>query len=320
VKYVESTTKKEAEYGLKIRRELISVPKELKEADVIIFHDPYDVPILERVNKPSILYVHRAMRPLTFMFKTLMSLEEPYRRRICERDRKWVLEKIKEQYEKVDVLVCNSLFIKKQLKKWFGIEADGVLYPPINLNFFKSATSNPTRDYFLSVQRVHWQKRIDVQIDAFEGTNERLIIVGGRGDKEADEQLAELVKAYENVEFLGPVSDRKLVKLYSNAKATIQTGYYEDFGLVPIESLACGTPAIVVDEGGFKETIHSPYLGIRIKKPYVKNLRKAILNFDVSKYNPKVLRKEAEKYSFKKFKKELEKYVELAVERHALQR
>ena len=75
-------------------------------------------------------------------------------------------------------------------------------------------------------------------------------------------------------------------------------------------------PVIVVDEGGFRETIHSPKLGIRIKPPYIQNLRKAVKEFDIKRYNPKVLRKEAEKYSMERFKKEMEKYLKLAIERH----
>ena len=73
---------------------------------------------------------------------------------------------------------------------------------------------------------------------------------------------------------------------------------------------------IVVDEGGFKETVHSKTLGIRIKPPYVENLRKAVVDFDSSRYDPEFLRKEAEKYGLERFKKQMEKYVKLAVERH----
>ena len=75
---------------------------------------------------------------------------------------------------------------------------------------------------------------------------------------------------------------------------------------------------IVVDEGGFKETVHSSSFGVRIKPPYAQSLRKAIKTFDSSQYDPDVLRKEAENYSLDRFKKEMQKYVKLAVKRHAL--
>ena len=96
----------------------------------------------------------------------------------------------------------------------------------------------------------------------------------------------------------------------------IHTAYYEDFGLTVPEAMACGTPVIAVDEGGFRETVCNQ-VGIRIKKPYVKNFRRTIKNFDIDKFKTKILRKEAEKYSYDRFKKEMEYYIKLAVEKHA---
>jgi glycosyltransferase involved in cell wall biosynthesis len=257
-----------------------------------------------------------AGRPTTFMFEEIVKLLEPHKRRIAERDRAWVNDFIEKLYQKADVVLVNSKFIQSQLKKYYNIDSF-VVYPPVDLDVFKPSTRTPTRDYFLSVQRVHWQKRILLQIDAFSKLpNEKLLIVGDLNREKRDETLLEIVKPYRNIKFLGKVSQRKLVDLYSNAKATIQTGYYEDFGIVPVESMACGTPVICVDEGGFIETVHSPELGIRIKPPYLENLRKAVQNFDISNYNPEILRREAEKYGLHRFKREMEKYVRLAVERH----
>jgi len=203
------------------------------------------------------------------------------------------------------------------LKKYFGVDSY-VVYPPVDLNHFKPTSSHPNRDYFLSVQRINWQKRITTQIEAFKGLEERLKIVGGAGDKRPNADLLRLVEDYDNIEFLGGVREAELPRLYTHAKATIQTGYHEDFGLVPIESMACGTPVIAVDEGGFKETVHSPTLGVRIKPPYGENLRRTVQNFDQAQYDPTVLRKEAEKYGLGRFKKEMKNYVKIAVKRHAL--
>lgn len=80
--------------------------------------------------------------------------------------------------------------------------------------------------------------------------------------------------------------------------------------------MGCGTPCIVVDEGGFKETIHIPELGVRIKKPYIPNLRKAVQKFNPENYDRVVLRKEAEKYGLDRFKEKMEFYVRFAVKRH----
>jgi len=298
-------------------RLLLANHKELSESDVIIFHCPLDLIFLDIIDKPSIYYNHRSGRPTTFMFNEIVRMVEPIHREVLKLDREWINNKLKELHQKPDIILSNSKFTRRMLKKYFGVDSY-VVYPPVDLNHFKPTSSHPKRDYFLSVQRINWQKRITTQIEAFKGLEERLKVVGGIGDKRPNHDLLRLVEGCDSIEVLGEVTEEELPKLYTHAKATIQTGYFEDFGLVPIESMACGTPAIVVDEGGFKETIHSPTLGVRIKPPYVVNLRKTVQNFDHAQYDPKVLRKEAEKYSQKRFQKEMEKYVKLAVKRYAL--
>jgi glycosyltransferase involved in cell wall biosynthesis len=315
---VETYDKESIKLALAVRS-LLGNHKQLMESDVIIFHCPLDLALLDIIDKPSIFYNHRSGRPTTFMFKEIMRFVEPIRREVLKRDREWVNNKLRELLQKPDVILSNSKFTRRMLKGYFGVDSY-VVYPPVDLDHFKSTSSNPKRDYFLSVQRVHWQKRITIQIEAFKELDERLKIVGGVDDKRPNPDLLKLVEGYDNIEVLGGVKERELPKLYTHAKATIQTGYYEDFGLVPIESMACGTPCIVVDEGGFKETVHSPELGIRIKLPYVQNLRKAVQNFNPENYDPAVLRKEAEKYSLNRFKEEMEFYVKLAVERHEQKR
>jgi glycosyltransferase involved in cell wall biosynthesis len=315
---LETYDKESIELALSIRA-LLGNHKELSESDVIIFHCPLDLKLLDIIDKPSIYYNHRSGRPTTFMFNEIMRHVEPIRREVLRKDRGWVNKRLKELLHRPDVILSNSEFTRRMLKKYFGVDSF-VLYPPVDLQHFKPTTTHPKREYFLSVQRVNWQKRILVQIEAFKGLNEKLKIAGGIGDKRPNSDLLRLVEDCDNIEILGGVEEDELPSLYTNAKATIQTGYYEDFGLVPIESMACGTPVIVVDEGGFRETVHSPELGIRIQKPYVENLRKCVQSFDCNSYDPQVLRKEVEKYGFERFKSEMEKYVKLAVERHALRR
>jgi len=296
-------------YAVKIRYLWKDKP-ELKNADVLIFHCPFDCALLDYLDKPSILYEHRAGRPNTFMFKIIMKeAYDPLHRYLMERDNKKVLRILKELFHKPDVVICNSKFIKNQLKKWFGRDAY-VVYPPVDLKVFRPMERE--RKYFLSIQRINWQKRIDVQLKAFEGLKEKLLIVGPG----YEDLMKYLTKDMPNVEYLGEVKEKELVELINGAKAVIQTGYFEDFGLVPVEAMACGIPSIVVDEGGFKETIHSSWLGVRIRPPYVKSLRKAVINFKMHKYDRKRLRNEAKKYGLGRFSREIKKYVKLAIKIH----
>jgi len=311
---METYTKEKVELDLKLRV-MLGNHKQLSESDVIIFHCPLDLAFLDVIDKPSIYYNHRSGRPTTFMFNEITRMIEPIHREVLKRDRNWINNKLRELHQKPDVIISNSKFTRCMLKKYFQVESH-VVYPPVDLNTFSPTSQNPKRTYFLSVQRINWQKRITLQIEAFKGTCEKLIIVGGMGDKKPNTNLLKLIEDCPNIKVLGGITDRKLASLYTHAKATIQTGYHEDFGLVPVESFACGTPVICVDEGGFKETVHSPRLGVRIKKPYIDNLRNVVSLWNCSKYDSAVLRKEAEKYSFERFQKEMEFYVKLAVDKH----
>ncbi len=301
------TRKAIAEFG--------ELPPQLTETDMVIFHCWYDLIYLDWLDRPSILYNHRGSRPHTFMLEEILQYRDPMRAKVIRKDIPWVLNRLSELLERPDVILSNSRFIQQQLRKNFGKESF-VVYPPVDLERF-CPCQNPTRDFFFSVQRVHWQKRIDTQIEAFAETEETLKIAGGRltGGRKSRE-LKRLSEEYDNVQILGRVNDDELVWYLRNARAVVQTGWYEDFGLVPIEALASGTPCIVVDEAGFRETIHSQELGVRVQPPYRENLSEAVQSFDITRYDPELLREEAVKYGLERFKQEMDEYVKLAVERH----
>ena len=310
---MEPFDKEDTKFQLRIR-DLIDIPEEILKQDIVIFHCPYDLKFLDRLNKPSILYNHLGGRQNTFMFDTILreGTSDRYKKIILRKDHDWVLKKHNELFKKADVILSNSNFIRSMTLKYIGVDSF-VCYPPVDIKKFKLPKNIPIRNYFLSVQRYHWQKRIDIQIEAFRGIKENLILIYNSKNG-IPYELKRMTEDMNNIQILERVNDKELLKLYQNAKATIQTGYLEDFGLIPVESMACGTPNIVVDEAGFKETVNRTELGIRIKEPYVQNLRKAILN--IKEYNSKILKKEAEKYSMERFKKEMKQYIKLAVERH----
>jgi len=301
-----------------LMRKALPIPKEVLGADVVVFHCPFDLAYLDKLDKPSVFYNHRAERPHTFMLREILKRMDPLRAAVVRKDLPKVLALFKQLYVKADVVVSNSRFVQEMTRKYFGVESH-VVYPPVDLHKFKLPNPHkPKRSFFLSVQRINWQKRVELQVEAFKGLEEKLIIVGGPlSGSGKDEQLEYLCRDIPNIKYLGRVSDRRLVWLMQNAKAVIQTGWFEDFGLVPVEAMACGTPVICVDEGGFVETVHSPELGVRIQKPYVKGLREAVMGFDPTTYNPQTLRREAEKYGLERFAEQMREMCLLAVQHHA---
>lgn len=104
------------------------------------------------------------------------------------------------------------------------------------------------KDFFLSFGRLAEFKRVDRIIDAFsQMPDKKLIITYGKNDPIKDE-LIQQAKGLSNIEFRTNVDDQEAIWLLSNALATIYIPKDEDFGMVPIESMACGTPVIGVDE------------------------------------------------------------------------
>jgi len=296
----------------KTKFDFSSIKKDINNNDVLVLHKIRDFYLLEELDKPSILISHSAGRQYTFAFKEFLEIVGPVHRWYLKNHISQIREDLKELFKKPTIVVSNSKFIQEQHKKYFNIDTR-LIYPPIDRDKFKP-TGEEKEDFFLSVQRIASNKKVETQVEAFKDLNEKLVIVGGGP---YFEYVREVTEDINNIKCLGRVNEDKLISLYSRAKAVIQTGVKEDFGYVCPEAMACGTPAIAGDEGGFKEVINRKELGIRFNpENRVEGLKKAIKKFNPKDYDPKVLRKETEKYGYPIFKKKMEKAVKDAVLKH----
>jgi glycosyltransferase involved in cell wall biosynthesis len=205
-----------------------------------------------------------------------------------------------------------------------------VIYPPIEINL-KSQISNlkqilnskiQNKNYYLSVGRLSWAKRVDLIINACNQLKLSLVVAGtGKEEKELKQIAARPPLAgaggaagwSPTVEFLGSVSDEELTLLYTNAKALIFSALDEDFGMVPVEAMAAGTPVIALAQGGVKETVIDGKTGVLVDEPTVESLINAIRRFErLSKGKDwiKECKKQAEKFSKEEFQRKLKKFVE----------
>ncbi|MDO8659412.1 MAG: glycosyltransferase, partial [Candidatus Parcubacteria bacterium] len=110
--------------------------------------------------------------------------------------------------------------------------------------------------------------------------------------------------ANKNIEFLGLVSDEKLARLYSNAQACIFP-QEEDFGIVPLESMASGRPVIAYRAGGAVETIVENKTGIFFNEQTPESLQAAIEKFHNLYFKPENCREQAEKFDVGIFKEKI---------------
>ena len=253
--------------------------KQLREYDLIIATDGFFSKLVALHNDmPPIIYYAQSPPPSFRGFMRPFNIIDIY------------------ATKRIKMIVSNSQTLRKRILARYGRDSR-VVYPPVNIKKFYNKESE---DFFLSVQRITPVKRVHIQIEAFKSLpHHRLIIVGGSYEPDYFDKLKRMAPS--NVEFRINVEEKELLDLYARCKATICTTKNEDFGLGPVESMAAGKPCIAVNEGGFKETIIHGKTGILINEPYVKDLIKAILEFDNYYFDPKVLMKTAENFSSDKF-------------------
>lgn len=151
-----------------------------------------------------------------------------------------------------------------------------------------------------------YSKRVDLAIEACNKLKLPLKIVGAGKEEEALRAIAG-----RTIEFLGSVSDEELSKLYSGAKALIFCALDEDFGMVPVEAMAHGTPVIGLGQGGALETVVDGKTGVLFDKPEIEELVGAIGKFNkyYNRYNPYNCYTQAKKFWKERFKKQLMDFV-----------
>ncbi|MEK7543759.1 MAG: glycosyltransferase [Patescibacteria group bacterium] len=219
-----------------------------------------------------------------------------------------------ETAQKVDYFIANSQETKRRVLKFYRRDA-AVIYPPIELSNYPiiQLSNNPIKihkKYYLSVGRLTYSKRVDIAIAACKKLGLPLMIVGTGKEEESLKKLASQGLALRScgIEFLGSVNDEELSRLYAGAKALIFCALDEDFGMVPVEAMAHGTPVIALAQGGVVETVVDGKTGILFHEVTVESLIKALGRFrglgGFGEMGENCI-KQAEKFGKERFKKEL---------------
>ena len=195
-----------------------------------------------------------------------------------------------------DYYIANSKYIAKRIKKVYNKEA-AIIYPPVDIKKFEIYTKK--ENFYLTASRLVSYKKIDLIVEAFSKMPDKKLIVIGEGP-----DLKKIKKrTYKNIEILGYKSFNILKYYMQRAKAFVFAAE-EDFGIIPVEAQACGTPVIAYGKGGVTETVIENKTGIFFKKQNVDNIIEAIKEFEnkEDKFDFYEIRKNAEKFSKEKFK------------------
>jgi len=203
--------------------------------------------------KPSpralhIAYVYTPMRYIWDMQEAYVEpgrmgpLSRPLLRAVAGRLRRWDLD----ANDRVDHFAAISQHVAGRIRRHYGREAE-VIYPPVETARFHIA--NRSDDYFLVAGAFAPYKRIDLAIEACNRLGRRLVIVG-----EGQEGRRLRRMAGPTIEFLGWRPDDEFAGLLGRCRALIFPGE-EDFGILPVEAMACGRPVIAYGKGGVTETV-----------------------------------------------------------------
>lgn len=202
------------------------------------------------------------------------------------------IEKIFQQMRKIDLkyaqepdlYIANSTVVAQRIQQVYGKRAIVVNYP---IDTSKFSFSGVKDSFYLASARMISYKRLDVIIEAFNWLGWPLVITGDGPERERLE-----TQALSNVQFLGHVSDAERGNLMAKARSVVIAAL-EDYGLVPIEANASGTPVVGYGAGGILDTQIPGETGVLFKRQTPESLQTALLEAEQITWNYERIRNHA---------------------------
>ncbi|MCZ3367215.1 MULTISPECIES: glycosyltransferase family 4 protein [Methanobacterium] len=227
--------------------------------------------ILKYIKIPAVYYCQQPLRNDKILEEVSNDIENPnfIRKKMKYRDlnNTFKIDSINAKYAKY--ILANSYFSRESLLKTYGLNSF-VSYLGIDTYKFKPLQL-PSEDFVLSVGSCTPIKGYDFTIRSLSLINEQIrpefTIVSNFSSPEWKNYIEKLAnKLGVKLTILDLINDHELIKLYNKAKMVIYTPYLEPFGLIPIESMSCGTPVVAVKEGGVRETVVHNETGLLIDR------------------------------------------------------
>lgn len=208
---------------------------------------------------------------------------------------------------RVDYFIANSNYIRRRIQKIYRRNSE-VIYPPVDIQKFSLCENKD--DYYFAASRLVAYKKIDVIVEAFAKMPNKKLIVAGTGP-----DIARIKKlAAPNIQILGFVSDEQMLNLLQNARAFVFAAN-EDFGILPVEAQACGTPVIAYGVGGSLETVRDGISGCFFEEQTSESIKSCIESNEelILSLNKKKIRENAEQFSQNIFEKHIREFINIKV-------
>lgn len=193
---------------------------------------------------------------------------------------------------RVTHFVAVSNTIRERIRRCYG-RASVVIPPPADIEFYRPDEATSRQEFDLCVSALVAYKKIDQAVLACLKSKRILVVIGEGPERERLERIAD---GSPLIRFLGRQSDEAIRDHYRRCRCLLFPGE-EDFGIVPVEALACGAPVIALDRGGASETLNG--VGFLYSEPTVEALEGALNTWDQlgRPFRADLARQRAEMYS-----------------------
>ncbi|MGD8373701.1 MAG: glycosyltransferase [Candidatus Woesebacteria bacterium] len=215
---------------------------------------------------------------------------------------KWMRKLDLESITGVDYFIANSHEVQNRIKKYYHKDST-VIFPPVETKRFSPTTKVEKQDYYLVAGRQTPYKRIDLAISTCNNLQKPLIVIG-RGS----EHQKLVAMAGPTVKFATNVSDKDMAQYFQRAKGFIFPSL-EDFGIVPVEALAAGTPVVAFNKGGTLDYIKEGINGVFFDKQTPESVAKAVNKLEKTKFNSKKITEDAKTFDEEVFIKNMQNFV-----------
>ena len=230
---------------------------------------------------------------------------------LLDRIRKWD----RKTSDRVTHFVAISRTVAGRISESYG-RTSRVIYPPVDTEFYTpGAEGSVESPYYVCLSALVPYKRIDLAVEACNRLDRRLYVIGTGPEQRRLDRLAG-----PNVKLLGHRSDEEIRRYLRGAKALLFAGN-EDFGIVPVEAQACGTPVVAFRAGGATETVleadeNRQGTGLFFDRQTPDSLADAIRRLESHPdwFSSRLARRQAEKFAGDRFERELVGYIEDVVD------